>query len=465
MSFLHSEINKWVEKQFNKALFSDKRRTKRIINIATKMAKYPGKSIPQLCNKFYDVKATYNIFKHSESTPEGIQMGHKSLVYDELKKKGEYLLTEDTSDMCWCGNDPIEGLGPIGVGSKGLQGFFLHTVLAVKWNFKELDNYIPLEILGIADQQYFIRQKKEKRTKTRRRLTTEDIESKVWEKALTRLPIPSAQSRCIRVCDRGADIYEVLRDSIQKGYGFIIRAQHNRVLYNNKYLLKTSREASSLGTYFLELRGRPNQPSRKAKLSISIQEVKILSPQRPGFARGKLSSVNCSVVRVWEINSNKNITPIEWILLTDKKITSFEEAKIVIKQYSRRWLIEEYHKAIKTGLGAEKLQLEKASRLFAAISIMSVIALRLVKFRDILRINSQKPASTSDLSKLELKILSKVVNRELKTLEDVNLAIGRLGGHLNRKNDGPPGMITLWRGMHKLILLIEGAQLMNDIKY
>ena len=64
---------------------------------------------------------------------------------------------------------------------------------------------------------------------------------------------------------------------------------------------------------------------------------------------------------------------------------------------------------------------------------------------------------------MELKILSKASNRELKTIKDVNLAIGRLGGHLNRKSDGSPGMITLWRGMHKLILLTEGAQLMSDI--
>ena len=56
-----------------------------------------------------------------------------------------------------------------------------------------------------------------------------------------------------------------------------------------------------------------------------------------------------------------------------------------ICQYATRWIIEEYHKAIKTGLGAERLQLESAERLFAAIAIMSVVALRLIALRERLR--------------------------------------------------------------------------------
>jgi hypothetical protein len=44
-------------------------------------------------------------------------------------------------------------------------------------------------------------------------------------------------------------------------------------------------------------------------------------------------------------------------------------------------------------------------------------------------------------------------------MKAVALAIGRLGGHMNRKGDGLPGMITLWRGMERLRELTDGAQL------
>ena len=35
-------------------------------------------------------------------------------------------------------------------------------------------------------------------------------------------------------------------------------------------------------------------------------------------------------------------------------------------------------------------------------------------------------------------------------------AIGRLGGHLNRKRDAMPGVRTLWRGLQALSLLVAG---------
>jgi Transposase Tn5 dimerisation domain len=42
------------------------------------------------------------------------------------------------------------------------------------------------------------------------------------------------------------------------------------------------------------------------------------------------------------------------------------------------------------------------------------------------------------------------------TIGQAVLWIGRLGGHLNRKGDGMPGVRTMWRGLHDLTLLVAG---------
>jgi hypothetical protein len=63
------------------------------------------------------------------------------------------------------------------------------------------------------------------------------------------------------------------------------------------------------------------------------------------------------------------------------------------------------------------------------------------------------------LSELELDILRVRLKREITTVREVALAIGRLGGHLNRARDGMPGWITLWHGMRELTLLAEGVRL------
>ncbi len=60
---------------------------------------------------------------------------------------------------------------------------------------------------------------------------------------------------------------------------------------------------------------------------------------------------------------------------------------------------------------------------------------------------------------LELKVLSTFLERKLETVADVNLALGKLGGHLNRTSDGPPGMLALWRGTIKLQTLVEGYRI------
>ena len=96
---------------------------------------------------------------------------------------------------------------------------------------------------------------------------------------------------------------------------------------------------------------------------------------------------------------------------------------------------------------------------------MSVVALRLIDLREALRTNPNNPASESSLDDFELKVLGTYLNRELKTVRCVALAIGRLGGHQNRRGDGMPGLLTLWLGMSRLISIVEGARLYSKCKF
>ena len=68
-------------------------------------------------------------------------------------------------------------------------------------------------------------------------------------------------------------------------------------------------------------------------------------------------------------------------------------------------------------------------------------------------------AEEAGLSRIELKILEHQSGEEIKTVKEVALRIGRLGGHLNRRGDGMPGWQTLWRGMLRLRDLVEGARM------
>jgi hypothetical protein len=168
-------------------------------------------------------------------------------------------------------------------------------------------------------------------------------------------------------------------------------------------------------------------------------------------------------VRVWEVAAPDAEDRLEWILLCDADVADFAQARACALQYATRWIIEEYHKAIKTGLGAERLQLESAERLFAAIAIMSVVALRLIELREHLRRHPDAEAAQSGLSPLELEVLCEKSSRTLTTVREVALALGRLGGHLNRTRDGLPGWQTLWHGMNTLHILVEGVLIAHSL--
>lgn len=482
--------DEWAQQHFRGIEMGDVRRVERVIAIAQAMAQEPGATIPQMFEEPYAVKAAYQLFSRPEATPDRLQASHWALVQQHLSQAGTYLLLEDTSELAWHDCQPREGLGPLGSNSKHYQGLHLHSVLALQWPASNLLQAVPtgatdkgrpaVEIIGLCDQQFYIRKPRpqgeaDEASGARKKRPRE---SQLWERATQRIGFKPSNTmvrwmRWVRVCDRGSDVYEHLQACQQAGHGFVIRANQDRALVgvgsgsgssgSEGRLFSTARAASALGEFTLELRRRGQQAARQARLKVSAARVALRAPQRPGRGAGSHAPLSCSVIRVWEEGEKavpaerKPVEPLEWVLLCDQEVENFETAHECVLQSAARWLIEEFHKALKTGLGVERLQLKTAPRLFAAIALLSVVALRLLSMREHLRQNPGHPAPRCGLEPLELEVLRLQSNRVLETAQDVALALGRLGRHLNRKGDGQPGWQVLWRGMQRLQTLAGGA--------
>jgi hypothetical protein len=156
-----SSPREWAVANFSGAELSDVRRVERAITIAEAMAASPGASLPQMFAHGYDLKAAYQFFRHPEATPDQLQAGHREGVLLEMEKPGVYLLLEDTTEVLCAGEQEIEGLGPVGASKEGQIGFHLHSVLAVRWPTAKKPappRRPPVAVLGLADQQYHVRQ-------------------------------------------------------------------------------------------------------------------------------------------------------------------------------------------------------------------------------------------------------------------------------------------------------------------
>lgn len=154
---------------------------------------------------------------------------------------------------------------------------------------------------------------------------------------------------------------------------------------------------------------------------------------------------------------------LEWFLLTNHPVTTLKDACLVIKWYEARWVIEEFHKAMKTGYRIEELQFNYLDRLEPMIAVLSTVAVTLLNLRAVCRTPDAKTRrATSLFSPDYVRVLAAwrfKKSRTDLTIREFGLALARLGGHQNRKHDGLPGWITLWRGWSKLQAMLEGAEI------
>ena len=179
-----------------------------------------------------------------------------------------------------------------------------------------------------------------------------------------------------------------------------------------------------------------------------------LLPPRTG-PRGR-APIRVRGVRVWNDR-------LEWLLLTTRPIESLDQALEIISWYTRRWIVEEFHKAWKTGCRAEERRLAQADRLVPLLGALAIVAVRLLTLRDAARRDSTAPA---DAPAAALKVLAAKLHRPAECFESNRAflrGVAQLGGFLARTSDGDPGWQTLWKGWSVLMTLVEGYELAQTI--
>jgi hypothetical protein len=271
----------------------------------------------------------------------------------------------------------------------------------------------------------------------------------------------------ITVCDREADIYEMFVLAQEKDAGLVVRASADRALVDKdwgKLWLKVENQPVA-ATQILVVPKKGQQEKRTVTVTVRFTTVTLRPPWRP---KGKkLPAIALNAVLVREDNPAPNVTPIEWLLLTNTPVESAEDAVQIIQWYSCRWQIEVFHKVLKSGCTVEDCRLQKAERLQSYIALMSVIAWRLHWLTHINRTEPDQPC-TLVLTTIEWQALFMRIHKSARlpdTVPTVHQAvrwIAQLGGFLGRKSDGEPGVTTIWRGWQRLQDIAATWYLVSD---
>ena len=381
-------MNNWAAEELQYADLGDIRRNKRLIRLVSDLAAQPNASVTQASGDWAATQAAYDFWSSPHVKPEAIRLGHQKSTIERIKQQSLVIAIQDTTEANFTHHSSKKGMGYLdNASSRGLK---IHSVLCSS------ANGVPL---GILHQQVWARDPAELGKKHQRhKKPIQDKESQRWLTALdaTQSLIPE-ETVVVTVADREADIYQLFVLPRRPNSEFLIRANHNRCVKANTEdqplvrLQQAIRQIPAWGQLSLELRRHPEREPRVATLTLRATTLEL---QPPAYV-------------------------------------------------------------LKSGCRLEQLQLAAADRIHRALATYTIVAWRLLWITYLARYHPDTPADTV-LQTHEWQALYCTIH-QTPTPPDVppNLNacvrwIAQLGGVLARKQDGEPGVKTIWQGLRRL---------------
>jgi hypothetical protein len=207
---------------------------------------------------------------------------------------------------------------------------------------------------------------------------------------------------------------------------------------------------------FVEVPATSNSKARTTRVAVRFSAVNLRTPYR----FDNRNSLKVYAVYATEIDCPEGETPLSWMLLTTEAVEDVNMAVTILRWYTYRWRVEEYHKILKSGCQAEKYRLA-ADGMKTLLGFLSVIAVELLQVTYLHRTQPDAPA-IEILNSVQMEVLKAGAPKKLPPILTVAWAVetvAYLGGYLEHRRKTPIGIQVLWRGWLKLHDLCEGWQL------
>lgn len=369
----------------------------------------------------------------------------------------------------------FEGLGMVGRNQQYTSfGFFMHPIYVID----EVDS-TPY---GLADVHLMNRPmevnplSKEERKRLKNKRLIEEKESYKWVG-----PCLNAKQKVLAeaenvtfVMDREGDIWEVFERIPGEKTDLVVRSKQNRRILNARgeqtKLHTQLGNQKAIGRYEIDLPRKKSRARIKAIVEVKIGSCQIIPSQ---FNRSEIP-ISLSYVEIKEIEQTgvKLEDPVHWILWTNRKLETTDQAKEIVLIYAKRWGIEVFFKLLKSdGYNIEKNQLETGRAIRRLTLIIMEATIR------VLQLKAARAGETKlqvkevfENEEIEcLKLLNKKLNGRTKKQKNpypenhlswASWIIARLAGwkEFYSKNN-PPGNKTFVKGLQKFDALMIGYSL------
>lgn len=450
-----SDCYSWAQRIFGLANLGDVRRTRRLVTLASSLAQHAGLSIVKSSQSTAEVEGAYRLMRNADVSPDAIAEAGFIATANAAQPHALLLAIEDTTSINFSHSTAFDALGNTTT-SKNTRGLLAHSVLL----------YSPqkAQIIGLIAQQRWSRETAAygKKHQRKQRLY-EEKESFKWQRAseLMSQRLGDTQSRVISVCDREADIFHYLDYKVNQRERFVVRAAQNRRIGGNVgKLFDLPSTLTQAGSHTLNVAQKGGRAAREVAMYVSYSPVQVRRPDRAGESLS-LTYICCRE----EVEGGAC-----WHLLTSEKVESAADARVIISYYERRWLIEEYHKALKSGgTQVEQLRMQSRDNLERMIVILAFVAVRILALRQGgLNEERQDESCEQVLSPVEWKLLwvkqeKKKLPGKAPSLKWAYLNLAKLGRWHDSKRTGRAGWIVMWDGWYKLQDMVEGYRLAQSL--
>ena len=487
------DSDSWAVNEFGGAALHGKLRD-RLVASAAIQASAPSKTFfTAACGDQAAVNGYYRMIRkadheHVGMTPEGILAGHRERTVRRMRGAGTVLLIQDGTDLNFATHQGCEGLGVISKNSSrkgsGTLGIHMHSTFAVSAEGIPLG--VPRIEFDCPDSSGEAEKPPEERKSARWLRGWRDSSALTTEANAVRSRAGGV--RTVSVMDREGDIAALFAEHRDRGGAdLLVRAKTDRVLGDGDRLFARVRTSANSTPHGVRVdrasarraaRGQKAFAGREARLAnVELRWLELDIPV-PAKERGRLGHAPFRLTAVYasEPSPPTGVDGLEWMLLTTLPVTDADSARRILDLYALRWRIEDWRRILKTGCDIEKSAFRTAERMKAAVTVNAVIAWRLAALTLMGRHTPELPAhkmlSASEIAMLldfaiarSLPVPGREHPKDPLDLEAVSLGqamllVARLGGYLNRSNDGPPGHQTVWEGYARLVV---GAQTIERI--
>ena len=386
-----------------------------------------------------------------------------------MKAEKTVLCIQDGTSLNFSGLDQTTGLGVIGTNQTGAKsrGLHLHSTFAVN------PDGIPL---GVLQAQFSAPQPTDD-PRPPAEIPIEEKKTYSWILGLrdcTEIAREIAHTRLVSVMDREADFFELFDEHRRNPcIDLLVRAKHNRRIGEDDTLFDAVHRTSVCARLQIPVprqsnrpkkskqKARPKREARTADVSLRYKHVELQPPSHlPDH-----EPIALWAIEAVEENPPNGVSPLRWILLTTREISSAEHCTECLRWYCLRWRIEDWHRVLKTGCRIEHLAHKTAVRLERAIAINLVIAWRIMLMTLLGREAPDLPAEVL-FSDIEIEVLTAYAKTRKKKdqksparLGDAVRLVAQIGGYLGRKCDPSPGHQVMWQGLSQLLLMCAGYEL------